>query len=331
MSAGDVHPEDEANAATSAAEGVDDLTSRIAWAVGRLPGSVATWDLTDATAVPPAIFPMHRAVTSDCVRVARFDAPRAFLKIRRADMAADVVPWAAEAARKAATLGVGPTVLAEAEGVLALDCLDPPWRTATLDDFQDADILDRTLEAKRRLHGGGALGRRFCPFDRVAALAVEAGAAGAPLPHDAGSLLAAVALMREAITAAGFDLRFCHNDGTASNVMLDDRVLRLVDFDSAGDNDPWFDVAAVMNEVCDFDADRRAAIERYAGRCDERALNRCRLYGAVDDVMWGLWGILRASTARRSGVDFYKYGQWRLLLARSAIGGPDFQAWLRHL
>ncbi|WP_245501277.1 phosphotransferase family protein [Lichenibacterium minor] len=300
-------------------------------ALGRLPGGTAAWGTTGALAAAPIASPMHRAVASDCVRVERAGGAAAFLKIRHPDMAADVVPWAADAARKAAALGVGPDVLGEAEGVLALACLDPPWRTATVGDLQDADTLGRVLDAKRRLHADAPLGRRFCPFDRIRALAVEAAATEAPLPRDATSLLAAVDLVREAIAAAGFDLRFCHNDGTASNVMLDGTALRLVDFDAAGDNDPWFDVATTINEACEFDAERRAAVERYAGRCDERLFNRCRLYGAVDDLMWGLWGVTRAVTTRRSGIEFFKYGQWRLLHARTALAARDFETWLRRL
>ncbi|WP_237478404.1 phosphotransferase family protein [Lichenibacterium dinghuense] len=310
---------------------VDPLSIRVADALRRLPGGAAAWGTTGVLAAAPVASPVHRAVASDCIRVERAGSPPVFIKIRHADMATDVVPWAADAARKAAELGVGPEVLGDATGVLALACLDPPWRTATVGDLQDADTLGRVLEAKRRLHEAPPLGRRFCPFDRIAALATEAAAVGAPLPRDAPSLLAAVGLVREAVEAAGFDLRFCHNDGTASNVMLDGTALRLVDFDTAGDNDPWFDVAATINEACDFDAERRVAIMRYAGGCDERAFNRCRLYGAVDDVMWGLWGVTRAMTTRRSGVEFFKYGQWRLLHARAAIGARDFETWLRRL
>ncbi len=309
----------------------DPLALRVADALGRLPGGTAAWGTTGVLAAAPVASPVHRAVSSDCIRVERAGAPAAFVKIHHPDTAADIVSWAADASRKAAALGVGPDVVGEAEGVLALACLDPPWRTATVGDLQEADTLGRVLDAKRRLHEDTPLGRRFCPFDRIAALAAEAAAVGAPLPRDAQPLLAAVDLVREAVAAAGFDLRFCHNDGTASNVMLDGSALRLVDFDTAGDNDPWFDIAATINEACDFDDERRAAVERYAGRCDERVMNRCRLYGAVDDAMWGLWGVTRAVTTRRSGIEFFKYGQWRLLHARTAVGARGFETWLRRL
>ena len=97
------------------------------------------------------------------------------------------------------------------------------------------------------------------------------------------------------------------------------------------DNDPWFDVGALLNETCAFEPERREAVEHYAGRFDERLYNRCRLYGAVDDVMGGLWGVTRAVTSARSGIEFYKYGTWRLLHARTTMGARDFESWLRRL
>ncbi len=304
--------------------------ARIAAVLAACPGGVGAAPASFEP-VPPVASPVHRAVASEGLRVRRADAPPVFLKLRHADMADDIVPWAAAAARRAAERGVGPAVLAEAEGALAFADLGPPWRTATAGDLQDPDTLGRVLGAKRRLHEGPRLGHRFCPFARVAALAEAARAAGAPLPGDAGRLLAAVELIREAVSAAGSDLRFCHNDGTASNVMLDGDRVQLVDFDSGGDNDPWYDVATLVNEACDFDAERRDAIASYAGRCEEALLNRCRLYGIVDDVRWGLWGLTRAVTSRRPGIEFFKYGQWRLFHARTATGDRGFEAWLRGL
>ncbi|GJE18622.1 phosphotransferase family protein [Methylobacterium marchantiae] len=288
-----------------------------------------------ALAAAPVASPTHRAVASDCVGIVFAEGAPVFLKIRHADMAGDVTPSAVQAARKAAALGVGPEVLQESDGVLGLAYLPEPWRYARVGDLQDGTLLARALDAKKRLHGDGLLGHRLCPFERIARLAEEARAAAAPLPDGTDGLVATAALIREAIHASGIDLRFCHNDGIASNIMIGEGTehdaVRLVDFDLAGDNDPWFDVGALVNEVCAFEPERREAIEHYAGTFDERLYNRCRLYGAVDDVMNGLWGVTRAITSARGGIEFYKYGTWRLLHARTTIGAREFESWLRRL
>ncbi|BCM87175.1 phosphotransferase family protein [Methylobacterium indicum] len=288
-------------------------------------------------AVAPLASPTHRATASDCLRVSFETGPALFLKLRHPDMAADILPQAGTAARRAADLGIGPDVVFEDEAALALADLPAPWREARVGDLQDPGLVGRVLDAKKRLHASGPLGARFCPFARIAALAAEARAAGAPLPDGTERLLATTDLVREAVHAAGFDLAFCHNDGIASNVMIREAQecgaadLRLVDFDLAGDNDPWFDVGALLNEACLFEDQRRATIEHYAGSCPEHLYGRCRLYGAVDDVMWGLWGVVRAVTSARTGIEFYKYGTWRLLHARTTLGARECEAWLRRL
>lgn len=284
-----------------------------------------------ALAAAPVASPSHRATASDCVLVAVEGEADVFLKIRHADMADDVTAVAVRAAERAGALGVGPAVRIVGEGILGLDLLPDPWRYARVGDLQDADTLASVLAALRRLQGEAPFGHRFCPFARIAALAREAEAVGAPLPDGTGELIAASGLIGEAMQASGIGLAPCRNDGVASNIMLAGADIHLVDFDLAGDADPWFEVGALINEVCRFEDGRRAAIEAYAGTCDPRLFARCRLYGAVDDVMWGLWGIVRAVTAPRGGIEFFKYGQWRLFHARTTTGAWDFEAWLRGL
>jgi hypothetical protein len=282
-------------------------------------------------AAAPVVSPMHRGVASDCVVVRADGVEPMFLKLAHSDMRVDILPEAATAARLAAQAGVAPGVMLEQPGALGLAYLPSNWRYARSGDLQDFVLMGEVLKAKRRLHAGERLGRRFCPFTRIETLYTEAIAAGVMLPEDIDHLLRAACLIREAVTAAGFDLAFCHNDAASSNIMLKDGAVMLVDFDIAADNDPWYDIGALINEVCDFDAPRRAAVEMAAGRYEEALFNRCRLYGAVDDLMWGLWGLTRAFTSPRTGIEFWKYGTWRLLHARSTIAARDFELWLRRL
>ncbi|KAB1068912.1 phosphotransferase family protein [Methylobacterium planeticum] len=307
---------------------------RVEAALARIP-ELQNCPLAYALAASPVASPTHRAVASDCLRVALDGEAEIFLKIRHADMADDLTPAAMRAAERAGRLGIGPAVRFAGEGHIGLDFLPDPWRYARVGDLQASGTLAAVLAALRRLQAEALFGHRFCPFARIEALAREADAVGAPLPDGTGDLIAAAALIGEAMRASGIDLRPCRNDGIASNVMLGleggRESIRLVDFDLAGDADPWFEVGALINEACRFEDERRAAVEAYAGACDPRRLDRCRLYGAVDDVMWGLWGIVRAVTAPRGGIEFFKYGQWRLFHARTTTGARDFEAWLRNL
>ena len=53
------------------------------------------------------------------------------------------------------------------------------------------------------------------------------------------------------------------------------------------------------------------------------------LAATVEDLR--AMGIVRAVTSARGGIEFFKYGQWRLLHARTTTGAWDFEAWLRGL
>jgi len=284
-----------------------------------------------ALAAAPVASPTHRATASDCLRVAVAGEPDLFVKVRHPDMVADLSPVATEAAARAGGLGLGPAVRFARDGMLAFDYLPEPWRYARVGDLQDRGNLAAVLTAVRRFQEGEPFGHRVCPFARVSALAAEARNVGAPLPEGTDGLLAAVDLIGEAVRAAGVDLRPCRNSGLASDVMIGPGGVRLVDFDQAGDADPWFEVGAVINENCRFEPARWAAIEAYAGSCTPSILARCRLYGVVDDALWGLWGVVRSITCRRGGIEFFKYGQWRLFHARTGLADRDFEAWLRSL
>lgn len=311
-----------------------DFERRAEAAIGCIP-EFAGRPLRYGLAAAPVASPVHRATASDCLRIEPGDETAVFLKILQPDAAFHLdYAQAAIAAREAAARGVAPALLIDhaAGGILGFKMLGPEWRHATMGDLSRQGGIDPVLAAKQRLHDGPPIGWRFDVFDRIDTLVALAQQADAPLPDDLGFLHRNSGLAREAIDAAGYDLRLCHNDGVASNVMRGPHgAVLLVDFDLAGDNDPWFDIGVLLNEAFQFTIDKRGAIERLAGRFEERLLNRCELYAAADDLMWGLWGCLMGATSPRNGIEFFKYGQWRLLRCRLAMLAAPFEEYLRRM
>ena len=155
---------------------------------------------------------------------------------------------------------------------------------------------------------------------------------GVALPADADALLASVGAIGAALEAAGRDVAPCHNDGQASNILLGPGGdVLLVDFDCAGQSDPHYDLAVLLNEAHDFEAGWQAGVEMQEGRCDARVLNRCRAYAVADDLLWGLRGLILSATSPRRDMEFLKYGEWRLLRCRMALGEPGFAERLHRL
>jgi thiamine kinase-like enzyme len=105
----------------------------------------------------------------------------------------------------------------------------------------------------------------------------------------------------------------------------------LVDFDCAGQGDPHYDLAVILNEACLFEDEWNQGIEIEHGRGDPAVLNRCRAYAIADDLLWGLWGLILSATSPRRDLEFLKYGEWRLLRCRMALRQPGFADRLRAL
>lgn len=286
--------------------------------------------------VAPVASPMCQAVDWSNWIVSAEDAPdMLFLKVLHPDMAGFVDVAAAHAGACAGMLaGVAPAVkwCLPPHGAIGFAYRAHPWRGARLDDLRRAEVLQAAISAKAAVRRGPALARDWDVFARVHEHAVLARDIGVVLPADMESLLASVGAIGTALDAAGRDIAPCHNDGQASNILLEPggQVL-LVDFDCAGQADPHYDLAVLLNEAHNCEAGWHAGIEMQEGRCDAQVLNRCRAYAVADDLLWGLQGLILSATSPRRDLEFLKYGEWRLLRCRMALHEPGFAARLHRL
>lgn len=280
--------------------------------------------------------PSYRAVDAACWRVDPGGAEaELFVKILHADTAA-FVDLAAdfESAMHAAAMGVAPRPRWHLpdEQAVGLDMLGSGWRTARLSDLQDQALLESVLAAKRRIHAGGNVGRRWDIFEQVEHIAAMASRHDVSLPADTSWMRERIRDAGAAIASAGVDRVPCHNSGESSNIMIGPSArIILVDFDCSGLADPFYDIGILLTEACQFEPEMRAGLEAAFGRQDEAALNRCRTYGAADDLYWGIRGLIMAATSPRRGVEFLKYGEWRLLRCRMFLREARFEERLRRL
>ncbi len=157
-------------------------------------------------------------------------AGRGFPLNTRADEAA--VQGAAHAA------GFAPRVLyVDAELLLEEYVAGPAWAEAEL---RDAAKLAELAAVLRRLHALPPTGRRF-PLHAAARRYRATLRPGTDL-RDADHWLAVV----EALEPAG-SLCCCHNDLAAGNIVSGASIV-LLDWEYAGDNDPLFDLATVLEQ-----------------------------------------------------------------------------------
>lgn len=287
-------------------------------------------------ALPAVASPSYHAVESDSFDVvANGGKFHLFLRLG-ADEVADLVndEIALLAATRLADLGFSPRPLGRslAQRAVFYTLLDAPWRAAKIDDLMQDEPAARLIAMQKSIASGVPFGRAWSVFDGIDQLWAMLQAANATLPDDAGWLLRAMAPIRDAIAAAGVDLKPAHGDPHSSNVMIGPNgALQLVDFDMAGDIDPYFQLGVQMNELFQFESQMKPLLEMHDGHVSDGAFNRCRLYAAADDLYWALRSSLLEIRSPRRSVEFLKYAQWRFLRCRMLVGRPGFEELIRSL
>jgi thiamine kinase-like enzyme len=214
-----------------------------------------------------------------------------------------------------------------------MDHIGDGWMPARLHQLSTEEGLNRLLSAKRALHTLAPFPVHRDVFSDIRALAAKARPIAAYWPQEAELMLALADQLGQAIAASGVDLVPGHADGISSNVMLGPNgALQLIDFDEAGNVDPIFDLAVVLNEIFPLDEARHLCVlETVEGGV--RASSRARLaaYAFADDLKWALWGLFMDASSPRQSLEFLKYGQWRWLRSHMALCTFDYQEISRHV
>ena len=297
-------------------------------------GSLDPTNMQYEPSIGSVVSPIHRGVESACFNV-NAQTEELFLKVRFPDMSSffneNLVQ---EGAQRASELNVGPRLInAQSDtGSCLFERLSDDWHWGKVDDFENKTVLENTVKAKQAIHESAAFSTGKSVFETIEEYAEIVDGQGVTVPKTLNGALQKVRKSAEAIQAAGVTLKPSHGDGVASNVMiLSTGKVKLVDFDSAGNLDPYFDLGSLIVEIAQFPDLARSVLEIYAGECREAELNRCMLYGIADDLKWALWGFISFKISKRSSVEFVKYAEWRLLRSLINADGPDFDRWLNKL
>ncbi|MGY3622697.1 phosphotransferase family protein [Bradyrhizobium sp. USDA 10063] len=311
------------------------LEARAEQAIRSLPMLDAA-SATYAASVPPVASPSYHAVESTSFDVAPDGKEATFFLRLGADEVAELVDddVAFAAAHRLRSLGLSPEPIARVRGERAVlfARLGEGWRTAKIDDLMHEGAAARLIEMQKTIAAGEPFGRPWSVFDGVDRLWPLVSEADSTLPGDVEWMLAWMTTMRDAISAAGVERKPAHGDPHSSNVMLGPNdAMMLVDFDMAGDIDPYYQLGVQMNELYQFESQMKPLLEMHDGGFSEKAFNRCRLYAAADDFYWALRSLLQNARSSSQGLEFLKYAGWRFLRCRMLLGHPGFEERTRSL
>ncbi|MFC3609181.1 phosphotransferase [Stutzerimonas tarimensis] len=237
-----------------------------------------------------------------------------------------------DASLKAAATGYGAPVVAfiEALGVEVFEFMEG-WQASSNRDFLDRDIRTNALRALRAFNEQPQLVQTKTVFDMIDEHNRQVAELGASTPPDHQWLMLQYGRARCALDASGLDLVPCMNDSLAGNFMLNEaRQIRLVDFEYASNNDRHYELALWFGEMFFSEAIELEMIEEYFGQVSQKDLARVQVHKALADLKWSTWAMVQQAVSALD-FDFYKYGFWKHMRARSVLRHSLWETWLRQV
>ncbi|WP_441252691.1 phosphotransferase [Tardiphaga sp. 71_E8_N1_1] len=204
-------------------------------------------------------------------------------------------------------------------------------RASTHRDAVDQGFRTNVVQIYRRFHQAPSLPLTKTVFDMIDEHYDQVGDIGGYWPEDHAWLYRQYQQARAALEASGLDLVPCFNDPMPGNFLVgDDGSVKLIDFEYASNNERLYDLAIWSSEHFFPEDVEQEIIEAYFGRFDRRLHARFVVHKALADIKWSTWAMVqnRVSTL---DFDFYKYGIWKHMRARSILHDPRWPSFLKAL
>jgi thiamine kinase-like enzyme len=229
--------------------------------------------------------------------------------------------------RAAAEAGVGPRFVhyLPDHDVMVLEFI--PGKTMSNESLKASGMPSRIAASLRKLHAGPRFLKDFDMFRLIEFYRQMVKEHDVRIPDTYNARLPTVARIEQAVSAHPLPTVPCNNDLLAENYIDDGKILRLIDFEYSGNNDPCFELGNTCQEL-QYDEPRYAELcQAYFGQPARHLLARMRLYALMSDIGWTLWGSIQAKVSKLD-YDFWSYATGRWERAEGILASADFQRWL---
>jgi len=231
--------------------------------------------------------------------------------------------------KAAASTGVGPQVLEHVPGrdILVLEFIPGPTMSART--LQSPEMVRRVASSFRRLHASPRFLKDFDMFRLIEYYLGIVDGHQVTIPDGYRDRLPVVHQIERAVGVGALPRVPCHNDLLCENFIDDGTMLRIVDYELSGNNDPCFDLGNTAQEA-ELDQDLRASLcAAYFGREDVQQLARMNLFALMSDVGWTLWGAIQAKISAVE-FDFAGYYTDRWERALGVLSSKRLPDWLEE-
>ncbi len=232
---------------------------------------------------------LNKGLTNDNYLIT-IDHQRFILRVPKSD-SAQIVNFAHEAKAldlaKQADLDVNTLYYDQQTGIKITQYVDD---LKTFDEVNSPDKLIRTAILMKRLHSlNQTIGYDFDPISRYRQYRSYV---KKPLidDHKAQSIL-------DAVEQLSFKATLCHNDWVPGNIGFTQHKDYLIDYEYAGDNDPFFDVMSFITENDIAPSDRQTFYDAYFGHpLSSSERHHLTVYEDFHNLLWCTWALMMAES-----------------------------------
>ena len=116
----------------------------------------------------------------------------------------------------------------------------------------------------------------------------------------------------------------CNNDLLAENFIDTGAMLRLIDYEYSGNNEPSFELGNIWSESNLSPARLEQLVGLYYGAPRKSKVARARLWGVIAKYGWMLWASIQEGVSELE-FDFWSWGLEKYERAVAELDGPDFE------
>ena len=226
----------------------------------------------------------------------------------------------------AARIGIAPEVVyfIEPEGYLVTRFV--PGRPLPREEIGKPANIRRVAETLKRIHALPAIPGTFSPFRTVEDYAAIARRYNVAFPYNSDWLMARLREIEAAFRRDPFTPRLCHNDLLNEN-FLDDRAIRILDWEYAGMGNLAFDLANFAVHHGFNDEQDHLLLESYFGEVMPRRLARHKLMKIASDCREAMWGMVQVGISKLD-FDFRAYADKHFARMAEMIRDARYVEWL---
>jgi thiamine kinase-like enzyme len=186
------------------------------------------------------------------------------------------------------------------------------------------DRLPAVAQACRRLHAGALFLHDFDMFEIQRRYLDVVRERGFRLPDRYLEFEPQVRALEAAMRAQPEQLVPCNNDLLAENFIDCDGVMRMIDYEYSGNNEPSFELGNVWSESNLTLEQLERLVAEYYGAPLVNKVARCRVWGLMSKYGWTLWGSIQDGISDLD-FDFWGWAMEKYDRAVAEFDGPDFE------